>query len=152
MKPGGEEWLQRGTGYIADDKCPYCGQGLEGLALVKAYQQVFVGTYEQLKASALAVLALIERDFGDRATGAISTLIEANSGAAEFWGRYCTLPALAAPADAIPTISALGTATLARLAKKIAAPQEAVGADAAYTAALRQFEAVRDAVNTHMRR
>jgi wobble nucleotide-excising tRNase len=140
MKAGGEAWLQKGTGYIADGKCPYCGQGLEGLALVKAYQQVFAGNYEQLKVSTLTVLALIERDFGDRATGAISTLIEANSGGAEFWGRYCTLPASAAPADAIPATSALGTAALAQLAKKIAAPQEAVGADAAYAAALKQFE------------
>ena len=149
MKAGGEEWLQKGTGYIADDKCPYCGQGLEGLALVKAYQQVFAGNYEQLKASALAVLALIERDFGDRATGAISTLIEANSGAAEFWGRYCTLPVFAVPADAIPAISALGTAALARLAKKLAAPQEAVGIDAAYAEAVERFETVRGAVNTY---
>jgi hypothetical protein len=92
MKSGGEAWLQKGIGYAADDKCPYCGQGLKGLALVKTYQQVFSEEYEQLKASALASLALIERDFGDRASGVLSTLIEANSGAAEFWGRYCTIP------------------------------------------------------------
>lgn len=116
---------------------------------MKAYQQVFAGNYEQLKASALKVLALIERDFGDRAIGAIGTLIEANNGAAEFWGRYCTLPTLAAPADMIPALSVLGTAALARLAKKIAAPQEAVGPDSAYVVALKQLETARASVNTY---
>lgn len=149
MKSGGEAWLQKGLGYSADDKCPYCGQGLKDLELVKAYRQVFSENYEQLKASALASLALIERDFGDRAIGAISTLIEANSGAAEFWGRYCTLPALAAPADVGPAISAPGASARARLAKKLAAPQEAVPVDLAHDAALHQFETVRAAVNTY---
>jgi hypothetical protein len=46
-------------------------------------------------------------------------------------------------------ISALGAAVLARLAKKIAAPQEAVAEDAAFTKALKQFEAARSAVNTY---
>jgi len=46
-------------------------------------------------------------------------------------------------------VSALGAAALARLAKKIAAPQEAVAEDAAYAKALKQFEAARTAVNTY---
>jgi wobble nucleotide-excising tRNase len=149
MKSGGEEWLQKGIGYIADDQCPYCGQGLKGLALVKAYQQVFSENYEQLKVSALAVLTLIERDFGDRATGAICTLIEANSGGAEFWGRYCSLPPLAPPANVGSATSTLGAASRARLVKKMAAPQDGVAADVAYDAALKQFETARAAVNTY---
>ena len=149
MQDGGEEWLQQGTGYIADDDCPYCGQALKGLLLVKAYQQVFADTYEQVKASAVKISDPIERDFGDRVIGAIATLIEANSSAVEFWSRYCKLPELVAPQDIAPAISTLGTAALARLAKKMAAPQEAVESDAAYGKALKQFEAARTSVNTY---
>ena len=43
----------------------------------------------------------------------------------------------------------MASAALARLSKKIAAPQEAVRADAAYCKALNQFEAARTSVNIH---
>src|ERR1700730_7518352 len=49
MGEDGEAWLQDGAGYIADDNCPFCGQGLKGVALVKAYQQVFSDGYEELR-------------------------------------------------------------------------------------------------------
>jgi len=49
MGEDGESWLQDGAGYIADDNCPFCGQGLKGVALVKAYQQVFSDGYEELR-------------------------------------------------------------------------------------------------------
>jgi wobble nucleotide-excising tRNase len=149
MKSGGEEWLQEGAGYIADGKCPYCGQGLNGLALVKAYQQVFADTYEELKTSAVEIRKAIERDFGDRTTGAIDTLVEANKGAIEFWSRYCKLPELDPPRDVAPAISALAAAALARLTTKIAAPQEAVSTNAAFGKALVQFEAARASVNAY---
>jgi hypothetical protein len=54
-----------------------------------------------------------------------------------------------APQDIAPAISAPGTAALTRLAKKLAAPQEAVEPDAAHGRALRQFEAARTSVNTY---
>jgi wobble nucleotide-excising tRNase len=147
MGGGGEAWLQEGVGYVAEDNCPFCGQGLKGVALVKAYQQVFADSYEELKASAIKERSAVERAFGDRASGAIETQIEANNGSIEFWSRYCTLPKLVPPKELGAAISALGTAALARLAKKIAAPQEAVSEDAAYAKAVKQFEAARTAVN-----
>ena len=67
----------------------------------------------------------------------------------KFWGRYCTLPAVTAPADIGPAISTLGAAASARLARKMAAPQEGVGTDVVYDAALKEFETARAAVNTY---
>ena len=149
MKSSGEEWLQEGTGYIADGKCPYCGQGLTGLSLVKAYQQVFSDNYEEVKSSAIRLRDEIERDFGTRATGAIATLVEANKGAVEFWGRFTKLPELTETSDAVPEISALCAAALDRLARKIAAPQEAVATDAAYAEALKKFDTTRTGINNY---
>jgi wobble nucleotide-excising tRNase len=146
MGGGGESWLQKGVSYIADDNCPFCGQGVSGIALVKAYQQVFADSYEQVKVSAEKARAAIERAFGGRASGAIETQIEANNGAVEFWSRYCELPELTSPKELASAISGLGTAALARLAKKIAAPQEAVPEDAEFAKALGQFEEARTAV------
>jgi wobble nucleotide-excising tRNase len=149
MGGDGEAWLQEGVRYIADENCPFCGQGLKGIALVKAYQQVFADSYEEMKASADKARIAVESAFGDRASGAIGTQIEANNGAVEFWSRYCKLPKLVPSKDLPAAISALGAAARARLAKKIATPQEAVSEDDAYTKALKQFEATRSAVNTY---
>lgn len=149
MGEDGESWLQEGTGYLADENCPFCGQGLKYVSIVKAYQQVFSDSYEELKASAVKARGAIERGFGDRASGAIETQIEANNGAVEFWTRYCKLPKLTPPKELPSAVSALGAAALARLAKKIAAPQEAVSEDTAYTKELTQFETARTAVNSY---
>lgn len=149
MRSGSEGWLQEGTRYIAGGKCPFCGGDLKGLALVKAYQQVFAANYEGLKAAAMESRSVIERDFGDRATGAIDTLIQANIAAVEFWRRYCTLPKLTVPADVSAAVSSLGAAMVARLGQKIAAPQEAIGTDAVCVQALDRFEKARTAVDTY---
>jgi wobble nucleotide-excising tRNase len=149
MKSRGEGWLQEGVGFIAQNKCPYCGQELKELALVKAYQQVFSNAYEKLKTSAIEMRKAIEREFGDRTIGAISALIETNRSSAEYWSRYCKLSELTPPADVGPAISAMAAAALARVSTKIATPQEAVTADAAYLAALEQYEAARTRVNSY---
>jgi len=146
MKERGEEWLQLGTEHIAKDNCPYCGQSLKGLPLIRAYQKVFADSYRELKTSAVEAETVIEHQFGDRAIGSLDTLFEANRGATEFWSRYCKLPIVAAPKDALKAISALKTAALARLAAKTAAPQEAVLRNPSYDQAIQSFEAARKTV------
>jgi wobble nucleotide-excising tRNase len=66
MKEHGEGWLEQGTEHIADGNCPYCGQSLKGLPLIRAYQKVFADSYRQLKTSVGEARTAIERDFGDR--------------------------------------------------------------------------------------
>jgi wobble nucleotide-excising tRNase len=149
MTRNGEAWLQEGTEHIANGTCPYCARSLEGLALIDAYQNVFGDSYRKLKADVEQTRTDVERDFGDRATGALDTLSETNRAGVEFWSTYCKLPDCTAPADASKAITAIGAAVLARLKAKSAAPQEAVTADANFDKAMKQFAAVRDAVGRY---
>ena len=81
MTDHGEAWLAEGTPFIADEKCPYCGQSLEGLPLIAAYRSLFSNTYNQLKADIATLRVTVERDFGDKTTGALTTQAAINTAA-----------------------------------------------------------------------
>jgi wobble nucleotide-excising tRNase len=143
MQDHGSNWLQQGVGYVVDSKCPFCGQDVKDISLLKAYQQVFSNAYEALKISVDEIRKAIERDFGDKAIGSIHTLVAANSGALEFWTRYCKLPQVEFSEEITAAINAMRTAATARLIKKINAPQEAADADTAFHAASARYDAAR---------
>ncbi len=128
MTGNGEAWLAEGTPFIADGKCPYCGQSLEGLPLIAAYQSLFSDAYNQLKTDIAALRATVEQDFGDKATGQLATQAATNTATLEFWRRYCTIePAgLDAPAGLAAALSGLKNAVLALLDRKAQAPLEAI--------------------------
>jgi wobble nucleotide-excising tRNase len=149
MTANGEAWLQEGTEHIANGNCPYCARSLNGLALIDAYQNVFGESYRKLKAEVEQTRTAVERDFGDRATGALDTLSETNQAGVEFWARYCKLPDIVAPADVGKAVSAIGSAALARLKSKSAAPQEAAPSGADFVKAMDQFTTARDAVGRY---
>lgn len=46
---GGEEWLETGLGFVEDDICPFCGQSLIGVDLIKSFRDYFSESYEALK-------------------------------------------------------------------------------------------------------
>lgn len=144
-----ENWLQEGAGHIVDESCPYCGQSVTGLALIEAYRKVFAESYRDMKQAVEDARVAIERDFGDRAAGGLDTLIEANLGAAEFWARYCELPDMVAPKDAITAMTDLGVATLAVLRMKASAPQDAVAPGAPFAELRRQYDAAQAIVSDY---
>ena len=128
MTTHGEAWLAEGTSFIADGKCPYCGQSLEGVALISAYQSLFSAAYNQLKTDITALRAVVARDFGDKVTGQLTTQAATNEAALEFWRRYCTIPpdGFEIPAGLVPAVSGLRDTVLALLDRKAQAPLEAI--------------------------
>ena len=48
--PGIEAWVRGGQAYAKGNDCPFCGQAIGGLSLIKAYQSYFNAAYEGLKA------------------------------------------------------------------------------------------------------
>ena len=128
MTGRGEAWLAEGTPFIADGKCPYCGQSLDGVALIAAYRSLFSDAYNQLKTDIAALRAAVARDFGDKITGQLMTQAATNTAALEFWRRYCTIPpdGLDVSAGLVSTLSGLKDAVLGLLDRKAQAPLEAV--------------------------
>ena len=128
MTDHGEEWLAEGTPFIADGKCPYCGQSLDGLPLIAAYRSLFSKAYNQLKTDIAALRVTVEQHFGDRAAGQLTTQAATNTAALEFWRRYCTIApdGLEMPAVLVPALSGLKSAVLDLLDRKAQAPLEVI--------------------------
>jgi len=149
MHERGEAWLAEGVEYITDNTCPFCGQYINYLGLIDAYRKVFAQEYRRMTEQLAGVRTVIDRDFGDRAAGALDTLLESNRGGAEFWGRYCKLPELRAPTGAPKAMVAVREEAAKLLSRKAAAPQEAVHIDADYETARRQYDAIRKTVDAY---
>lgn len=47
--PNAENWISQGQQLKQDDNCPYCGQSLDGVELIRAYRTYFNKAYEDLK-------------------------------------------------------------------------------------------------------
>ena len=62
MEENGEPWLSEGLPYIADDNCPFCGQSLDGIALIDAYKSYFSEAYHGLKDEIAALADEAERN------------------------------------------------------------------------------------------
>jgi wobble nucleotide-excising tRNase len=149
MAAYGERWVSEGADHMARGSCPFCGQPLEGIALIEAYRKVFGEVYRQTKTAVAEMQTTIERDFGDRVAGSLETLFESNRGAAEFWGEYCKLPKLSAPSEAPKALPALRQAAVILLSKKSAAPQDSVELEANYLAAHERFQVARTSVDAY---
>jgi wobble nucleotide-excising tRNase len=128
MTDHGEAWLAEGMPFIADDKCPFCGQGLKNVSLIGAYRALFSKAYEALKNDIASLRGDVERDFGDRAIGLLTTQNANNVASLEFWRRYCTIAPVSydMPGGLPETLSGLRDAVLALLDRKAQAPLEAV--------------------------
>jgi wobble nucleotide-excising tRNase len=109
MEKDGEAWLAPGVNHIVAESCPYCGQSVKGIALIDAYRKVFSDAYRRMRGDVEQIRDAIKRDFGDRSAGALTTLFESNRGSVEFWNRFCSLPNLNPPTDAIAALSAVAT-------------------------------------------
>jgi wobble nucleotide-excising tRNase len=149
MSEDAEAWIAEGMDHISGDSCPFCGQSLQGLALIDAYRTVFAETYRDMKTAVADARAFIERDFGDRVIGSLETLIETNRSGAEFWGRYCKLPELYAPTEASKAITTLREAAVSLLFRKSAAPQDAVAIDSRFTSAREKYEPAQVAIEKY---
>lgn len=109
MTDHSEAWLAEGVPFVADDKCPFCGQDVEGVSLIAAYRSMFSEAYTTLKSDLVALRMSVVTSFGDKAAGELMTQAATNATAVEFWKRYCTFePAsLDAPADIAPILARL---------------------------------------------
>ncbi|MFO1375607.1 MAG: hypothetical protein U1F14_01195 [Steroidobacteraceae bacterium] len=69
--PGIEAWVNGGQAYATGDDCPFCGQAIGGLSLIKAYQSYFNAAYEDLKADVAALESKATAALGDATVDAL---------------------------------------------------------------------------------
>lgn len=65
MDENGEGWLQNGLAYVIDEKCPFCGQVVDGLSLIQSYKGYFSDSYSKLKQEILDINTKIKEFFSE---------------------------------------------------------------------------------------
>lgn len=88
MDKQGEAWISKGLTYIKGDRCPFCGQALAGVELIRAYRAFFSAAYAGLKAEVSEALAKANAQFSQQAILGAQNVIVSNSSNAEFWKKY----------------------------------------------------------------
>ena len=82
-------WIAEGLTHDDDSTCPFCGQSIRGLPLIRAYRSVFSQRYKELRDEIGAMSDRIHKLFGEGTIGELTTLAEQNRSGVEFWLRYC---------------------------------------------------------------
>jgi wobble nucleotide-excising tRNase len=123
-------WIAQGFDH-ADDMCPFCGQEIQGLPLLAAYQSVFSESYRELRGAVAAMKTAVGQAFGETALAKLETLAEQHKGGIEFWSKYCQVDAVAIayPGSIHGAIKALGAAALELIERKSREPLEDIPAD-----------------------
>ncbi|HOS10637.1 MAG: AAA family ATPase [Acidobacteriota bacterium] len=146
----GEPWLSQGLGYVRDNRCPFCGQGVQVNELIEAYRSHFSAAYENLKQEVAHLGQRVNGAIGETSLGSAQQTIAGNTALAEFWRQFTTvdLPVISFP-DIQQKYAALRDKCLALAKKKQDNPTEAITPDAEFAAVLAKVDALRTAVATY---
>ena len=130
-------WIASGLKH-AEASCPFCGQDIRSLPLLRAFRAVFSERYKALESEIAAMKSLIGQRLSDAVLGRLDTLVEQNKAAAEFWGKYCIfdLPPIDFPPDFSAAVRRLREAALALVDRKTATPLQAIVIDEEFIRAL----------------
>lgn len=83
--PGVEAWISTGQSFASADDCPFCGQKLEGLALIEAYKGYFNQAYADLKKQVRALAEQAATGLADERVSALTAQAATNTARIEAW-------------------------------------------------------------------
>ena len=146
---GGESWVEEGFKRVAKDddgNCPFCGQALQGLALIAHYRAYFSDRYARLKHEVIDMADRIDRDHANGAQATFERAVSKARETVQFWAAYFDQPEIDIDTAAIALDWQAATGGVAGLLKaKQFAPLERLALDDQTLKAL-------DSYNTHRRR
>lgn len=82
---GLEDWLSRGQEYLKSDECPFCGQGITGVELIRAYRSHFNKAYGDLKRDVDSLENAIASGLADKKIDAAIAAAATNAARIEAW-------------------------------------------------------------------
>jgi wobble nucleotide-excising tRNase len=88
MDKQGEAWVDKGLAYIKGDRCPFCGQPLAGVELIKAYRAFFSASYKGLEEEINQAHERANAQFSQEAIIRVQSVISSNFSSAEFWKKH----------------------------------------------------------------
>ncbi|MBX6362147.1 MAG: AAA family ATPase [Acidobacterium ailaaui] len=147
MEQQGESWLSQGLAYVKDDRCPFCGQGVQANELIAAYHSYFSAAYRDLKQEVAQLAQRVNSAIGEAALSSVQQAIANNAALLEFWRQFTAvdLPHISFP-DIQQKYATLREKCLKLAARKQESPTESVTLDAEFTTGLAEVDALRTAV------
>lgn len=86
-----EEWISRGQQYVTGEDCPFCGQGISELDLIRAYRTHFNEQYQALKAEVASLEKDIKSAFATANVDAMAAAVDANHARIQAWADQLQL-------------------------------------------------------------
>ncbi len=144
---GLEDWLSRGLDYLDVDECPFCGQPIGGIELVRAYRSYFNQAYGDLKRDVTALEGRIDAALADSQIVAARDAATANTARIEAWKDLFDLRAPTLPADVLLTsLQRTRSHLLQLVSTKGQAPLSPAGTDADFQSAADTLASINGAV------
>lgn len=88
MGSQGETWLSQGLGFVVDEKCPFCGQVINGNDLIASYRSHFNVSYKELKLQIAHLSQEISDAIGETNLNTALQSIPNNLVLIEFWKQF----------------------------------------------------------------
>jgi len=146
----GETWLSQGVGYVKDDQCPFCGQGVRANDLIAAYRSYFSTAYRTLKQEVAQLSQRVNTTIGEMSLTSAQQAISGNAALAEFWKQFVTVdvPDLSF-AEIQEKYATLRERCLSLATKKNDSPTKPVVPDADFNAASEAVNALSGSVDAY---
>lgn len=143
MTNGQEQWLSSGHSMLKGDDCPFCGQSIDGVALISSYRSLFSNAYETLKGRLRAVQQTTNQSFGASLVPSLQKSLAENQASSEYWTRFVTLPdqpSLNIDGEIKAAIEEVRLVAERYLARKLAAPLEPFPVQQDFDSAIKRFD------------
>jgi wobble nucleotide-excising tRNase len=146
----GETWLSQGLGFVADDKCPFCGQSINGNELIAAYRSHFNAAYKALKQEVAQLTQRISSSIGESSLNAAQQAISSNLTLVEFWKQFAEMALPEFPfEDVRRKYATLRDLALALAHRKQQSPTEPVTPESDFQTALDAVTALQESVQIY---
>ena len=144
MSAHGKEWLAQGLTYARAKTCPFCGQDIGSIRLIRYYRSIFSQRYNELRAKVEVLRESINDNFSSPVLAQLNTLDEQNRDAFTFWNQYCTFddnpPSL--PTNLESSFQSIHTRAIALVDRKKDAPLECLIRDEVFIQMKSDYQAV----------
>ena len=146
-RPGLEDWVSRGQSYLGLDECPFCGQSLQGVGLIRAYRSYFNTAYAQLKQEIAALGDRVSAALSDNTVDALAAAVATNTARIEAWRDRLQLdvPTLITK-QLLTTLGQARKRLVTLVSTKLQAPLEPVGSPTDLEAVLGDLTAINQAI------
>lgn len=151
MHDHGQKWISEGLDYIHDDKCPFCGQNIKDIDLIKTYEQFFSDSYTKLIEKIDHLEEATEKSFGDVTLERLNTALSNNGKNILFWEQFATFEINDIDFESTVAMHAklLQDAVLSLIQNKRKNPLVSISIDEAFQRAKEKYDGAARALDTY---